>query len=360
MAVRRNMSGEKEKTGIIGLREKEIRALIEKLGYPPFHGTQVFNWIYHRFPGSFLEMTDLPKKLRYILNKNFTLNYFQYSDRIISRDGHTIKYKFPLSDSTGIESVTMKDRNGRISFCISSQCGCEVGCLYCTTGTMGLVRNLTSSEIVNQILCMTNQNGKPDSILFMGMGEPLLNYDNLLDAMALLKEIGYGVRRITISTCGIVKNIYRLANSGYNPRLAVSIGSAIEEKRKLLIPGIKTPLEELKEAIKYYRKKTGRRVTIEYTIIKEINDSEEDARALANFASETKSHVNIIRFNRSENKRFEAPTHKKIDRFKKILIHKGIEVSERYRRGNDISAACGQLIWNSNNSRNYNFKYNIT
>ena len=347
------------KTGIVGMSEKEIRDIVEKLGYPPFHGTQVFNWIYHRFPKSFFDMTDLPKKLRSILNERYIIDYFRYSEKIISRDGLTIKYRFPLSDSWGIESVAMKDRRGRLSFCVSSQCGCPIGCMYCTTGTMGFIRDLKKSEIINQILCMIIQHGKPDSILFMGMGEPLLNYENLIETIKLLKEMGFGERKITVSTCGIVKNIYKLANSGYRPRLAVSIGSAIEEKRKILIPKVKTSLEELKEALKFYREKTRRRITLEYTIIENINDTENDAKALAEFTAETKSHVNIIRFNRSCVKQFNPPPPKVINKFKNILISRGIEVSERYRRGEDISAACGQLIWDTANSKNYTMKLNL-
>ncbi|HEB30419.1 hypothetical protein LCGC14_1882600 [marine sediment metagenome] len=313
-------------------------------GYRNFHGIQLYKWIYNRFAENFDEMTDLPLSLRKLLNEEFVLDYFKPIKIVYSGDRSAVKYSFPI-DKTCIEAVVLSDRNGRTSFCISSQAGCPARCLFCATGRIGLIKNLTKEEIINEIYSLIKLHKIPDSILFMGMGEPLLNYTNVKKTIEMLHDAGIGFRKITVSTCGIVKKIHDLALSGLRPRLAVSLGSAIEEKRIKLIPISKyNDLKALKKAVIFYREKTKRRVSIEYTIIKDVNDTTKDAHALADFAKQAGTHVNVIRFNPVDGNDLCAPRAGKVNQFKTILKDRGIEVSERYRRGADIRAACGQLV----------------
>jgi 23S rRNA (adenine2503-C2)-methyltransferase len=332
-----------EKKNIVGSTAFELALYCREHGHRDFHGTQIFNWIYEKLADSFDQMTDIPLSLRSLLKEDFLLEYFRPLKTLCSADGTAVKYSF-LLDKNCIESVVLSDRNDRTSFCISSQAGCQAGCVFCATGRKGLIRNLTKSEIINEIYSLIKLHKRPDSILFMGMGEPLLNYSNVKKAIQLLHDAGIGYRKITVSTCGIVKRIKDLALSGLKPRLAVSIGSAIEEKREKLIPLSKNnDLKSLKKAIILYRDKTKRRVSIECTLIKDVNDNAKDAHALADFAKQTGAHVNVIRFNPVDGIDFYPPQAGTVNHFKRILQDRGIEVSERYRRGADIQAACGQL-----------------
>jgi len=332
------------KNNIIGITEDQLKQFCKDRDFKDFHGTQIFQWIYHRYAESFSDMTDIPTALRRDLEALFSIEYLKHYSRTVSRHGDTIKYGFVLKDGRKIESVALVDKNGRTSFCLSSQIGCSVGCVYCATGRIGLIRNLSSEEIVSQTLTLCRLHGKPQSILFMGMGEPLLNYNSVTRAIALLQSAGFGPRKITISTCGILKKIRALAQSGLNVRLAVSIGSAIEEKRSRLIPRSKADsLPGLRKALIFYRQHTKRRVSLEYTLIAGVNDTQEDAEALARFAMQTKSHVNLIRYNPVKSRGLAIPDNTSVRRFTGLLKGHGIEVSERYKRGQDISAACGQL-----------------
>ena len=330
---------------IIGLTIQELREYCKIKGSSQFHGNQIFNWIYAKAVNNFNEMTDLPKHLRKILESDYLLEHLKVAKRKAAKDLHTIKYGFILEDGKKIESVLLKDSNDRVTFCISTQVGCPVGCLYCATGKMGLKRNLTTGEIVNQVLTLSKLEQKPNNIVFMGMGEPLLNYDNVVKSINILNDMNIGHRKITLSTCGIIGGILNLAKTGLKPKLAVSLGSAIEKKRKMLIPYAKKyTIDKLLEAIIDYRRITKRRVSLEYTIIKGMNDSIDDAVALANFAKASNTHVNIIRYNPIAGVNLLKPDTDVVKKFKEILIKREIRVSERYRRGNEIKAACGQLI----------------
>jgi 23S rRNA (adenine2503-C2)-methyltransferase len=328
---------------IIGSTGQELQLYCREHGYRDFHGTQIFNWIYDKLVENFDLMTDIPLSLRNLLKEDFLFEYLKPQKTIRSADGTAVKYSFTF-DQTCIEAVVLSDRNDRTSFCVSSQSGCPAGCAFCATGRIGFKRNLTKNEIVNEVFSLIRLHTRPDSILFMGMGEPLLNYGNVIKAIRMLHDTGIGYRKITVSTCGIVKRIKDLAISGLRPRLAVSLGSAIEEKRKKLIPLSKNnDLKALANAINFYREKTKRRVSIEYTIIKEVNDTLKDAYALADYARKTEAHVNLIRFNPVDGIDLSPPHSVNVNNFKRILKDRGIEVSERYRRGADIKAACGQL-----------------
>ncbi len=349
----------------IGMSKAEITGYVLSRGFRAFHANQLFAWVYQRQIDDFSLMSDIPRKLRENLSTDFSLHYYTPCASSSSADGSTTKHVFMTDDRTGIEVVVLRAGNARTSFCISSQLGCAVGCSYCATGAAGYIRNLSAGEVVNQVLSLERLHGKPDSILYMGMGEPLLNYDAVLKSIGLLIDAGFSSRRITISTCGIVKRIYDLARSGLRPRLAVSIGSVFEKKRKTIVPlSSENSLSRLKQALQFYRETTKRRVTFEYTLMAGINDSEEDAVALARFARDVNAHVNIIRYNRTNHRearreiqeadlqlprlqkpRIQTPVSGQVAIFRQILSSSGVQVSERYRRGNDIAAACGQLVW---------------
>ena len=331
---------------MIGMNANELERLCVEVGHREFHGRQLFQWLYFKLTDSFAAMTDLPASLRTRLEQEFTIGFFTPAATRVSRREDAVKHAFTLKDGASIEAVVLFDSNRRASFCVSSQVGCAVGCSFCATGKMGLVRDLTAVEIVGEVLSLIKLHGRPDGILFMGMGEPLLNYENVARAIGFLGEIDIGARKITVSTCGIVAGIRRLADSGLKVRLALSMGSAIEEKRKDLIPAAgSNSLSELRRALVEYRQKTGRRVSIEFTLIEGLNDDADDADALARFAGSTHAHVNIIRLNKIEGMRFRSPATAQVDRFKELLVSRGITVTERYRKGADIQGACGQLLW---------------
>ena len=342
---------------IIGLKQETLRAYALQHGFPEFHGNQIFKWVYARQVDTFDLMTDLPNQLREQLKRDFTLTYFNASRVLHSRKKDTDKYFFPLGDDTGIEAVVLKDNDRRTTYCISCQIGCPVGCIYCATGTAGFIRNMQAVEIVTQLLSLMKKHGEPDSILFMGMGEPLLNLEEVKEAIGLFHEMDISPRRITVSTCGLIRGIHNLALSGLRPRLAVSLGSALEAKRKRLIPFARgNSLDQLRKALVFYREKTKRRITIEYTLLRGFNDSDEDARALISFARATRAHVNLIRYNpipqmpqhrenkKDPQKRLLPPRTERVQAFRQLLFDRNVQVTERYRRGSDINAACGQLL----------------
>jgi 23S rRNA (adenine2503-C2)-methyltransferase len=352
-----NASSPGPATLIIGLGKNELRAYVQKAGFPAFHGTQVFTWVYHRQADGFDLMTDIPLKLRSSLKRDFTLGYFTSSRTVRSREGDTVKYFYPLDGHRGIEAVVLRDDSNRLSFCLSCQIGCPVGCVYCATGKVGFVRNLSAGEIMTEVLTLMKGHGAPGSLLFMGMGEPLLNLVEVKKAISLCQEMGISSRRVTVSTCGIIKGIRDLAHSGLKPRLALSLGSAVEKTREELIPSARgSSLRELERVLVEYRVKTGRRITLEYTLLQGVNDSTGDAEALALFARSVRAHVNLIRYNplprqMAENsnylkggRRLLTPSSERVQWFRRILEKGGIQVTERYRRGGDINAACGQLM----------------
>ena len=329
---------------VIGTSEEELRRFCRENGFRDFHGSQVFHWVYGLGAERFDEMTDVPAALRTLLASSFVLSPLTLREQVESGTHDAVKYGFSLPDGLLIESVALLNPGARPSFCISSQVGCPVGCLFCATAGMGFQRNLTAGEIVGQAVALSKLHTAPRSILFMGMGEPLLNMENLTESLALFNDTGMSCKRITVSTCGVVPGIIRLADSGLRPRLAVSLGSADEEKRKTLIPlAARWSLDKLGRAISGYREKTKRRVSIEYTLIRGVNDSSSDARALARFARHHLCHVNLIRYNKVDTRDYLPPDTRTTGRFKSVLRESGIVVSERYRKGADIQAACGQL-----------------
>jgi len=327
---------------------KELVGFFASLNEPSYRASEVFRAIYKEKKENFKEFTTLSKELRNKLDEIFYILSFKVVSKKESKDGAT-KYVFELPDKRLIESVIIKNKNieGKTwnTACLSTQVGCSLGCLFCATGKMGLIRNLTAGEIVEQFLQL--ERIEPISnIVFMGMGEPLLNYEDTKKAIEILTDKNgraLGMRRITISTSGISENIVKLADEIGSIKIAVSLHSAIQEKRNYLMPGLKNePLKKLKEALNYYITKTGNTVTIEYLLLNKINDQKEDVDALVNFLKGLKFvKVNLIHYNKIPNVSFEES--KNEIAFQKELLKNGIRATLRLSKGTDVSAACGQL-----------------
>lgn len=324
----------------------EIEDIMKKLGASKFRAKQVYNWIYFKSANSFDEMTDLAVDFRNELKEKFTLSSILLKERQVSSDG-TMKFLFELQDNLLTEAVLMRfDNRSNLTACISTQVGCPMGCTFCATGKLGFKRNLTYQEIVQQIHLIQNNTGlKVTNIVFMGQGEPLLNLNNLLSAIEVFnKEYQIGARRMTVSTCGIIPQINKLAELDFQSTLAISLHASNHEMRKKIMPvENKYKIDCLIDTLKTYTNKTGRRVTIEYTLMKDINDSVEAAKELAILIDKLKCNVNLIIYNQNEYCEFEKPEKSNIMKFKYILEAIGKKVTIRLERGADIDAACGQL-----------------
>jgi 23S rRNA (adenine2503-C2)-methyltransferase len=300
---------------------------------------------------NFNEMTSLSLSLRDLLEQNFSLNAVKIHKAERSNDG-TIKYSLKLHDSKLVEGVLIPSKK-RLTACISSQVGCSLSCTFCATGTLKLERNLNYAEIYDQIFILNEEAllnfGKPlSNIVYMGMGEPLLNYENLLKSIELVSSkngLSMSPKRITVSTAGIAKMIKKLADDEVRFNLAISLHSSDDKKREEIMPINKSiNLEELKESIKYFFEKTGTRITYEYILFKDINDSLDDAHELVKFCKSTPCKVNLIEYNSVDNIPFQKASNNKTEKFINFLNEKNIIVNLRKSRGKDINAACGQLV----------------
>jgi len=311
---------------------------------PAFRAKQVFEWI-HKGITSFQEMTNLPQELRESL-KNVPVLSSEISQESVSDDG-TSKITLKLYDGKFIESVLLIDDNNRRTACLSSQAGCAMGCTFCKTATMGLLRNLSAGEIVEQFLHLQSKYGNISNIVFMGMGEPMANLEEVIKSVKILhdpKGQNIGLRKITISTSGITRKIRELANTELPVRLAVSLISADEKIREELMPVAgKEPLKQLKESLIYFQRTTKKRITLEYVLMAGINDSKEDAVKLRHFVNDLKVIVNIIPWNPVEGLSYQEPDEKTVDSFISMLEDLSIPVTKRYRKGRSVNGACGQL-----------------
>ena len=329
-------------TGLLPLEITETLGLSQK-----FRGTQIFKWIGNGAE-SFSQMTNLNLELRNQLEQTALLRSSSISNILKDPDG-TIKLQISLSDGNAVETVLLTDREGRKTACVSCQAGCAMKCAFCQTGTLGLARNLTAGEIVEEFLFLEKEAGTLDNIVFMGMGEPMQNLDGIRKAVEILcHKDGRALssKRITLSTCGIVKGIYEMADNGPNLRLAVSLTTANEELRKELMPVARTEannLENLKKAIKYYADKTGKRVTLEAALLGGKNTDRISAENLISFANGIDVNINLIPWNPVKNLPFTEPTREETNQFLKILENAGLNVTLRTRRGRKIGGACGQL-----------------
>lgn len=296
-------------------------------------------------------MTDIPAGLREKLKKTADIAPLALKEKIRSSDRGVAKYLFLTKEGFGIETVKIKDKNKdkeRTTLCVSSQAGCPFRCTFCATGLGGFKRDLSAGEILYQVLFFINEEKENiTNIVFMGMGEPLLNYNNVMKAIKTLNSkdaMNFGIRRITISTCGLPGQIRKLAREGLEVNLSVSLNAPNDTVRSKIMPvNRKFPIAELMSALKYYCQMTRRRVTFEYVLIKGVNDSIKDAKELSALLEGTLSHVNLIPFNRVKGPAFEGSTKERIKLFREMLANKGVNATIRNSRGSDIRAACGQL-----------------
>jgi len=344
---KRKMSG--KKLNLKGLSLKELEVFLSQLGQKEYKSRQLFKWIYNQGLTDFGQMSNLSKKLRSELKDVACIRSLIEVRSARSEDESTEKFLFQLEDKEKIESVIIKDKT-RVTLCISTQVGCPLGCLFCATGKMGFKRNLTSGEILDQIISM-KRCLKPEeritNVVIMGMGEPMLNYDNTSKAISIMKsELGLGLasRKITLSTAGIVPKIYQLAEEGFKVKLAISLNAANDNLRSYLIPvNKKYPIKKLLEAARYYADKTDQRMTFEYLLIKDINDSKKDALDLSKIVRGISCKINLIPYNRVPDLPFEKPDEETVKTFRDTLYPRCPAVTLRRSKGEDIQAACGQL-----------------
>ena len=327
----------------------ELGTYFESIGDKKFRATQIFEWLYRFRVDSFDKMTNVPKKALATLNENFEINELKIIRLQKSSDG-TRKYLFELSDGKLVETVLMRHNYGN-SICVSTQVGCNMGCAFCASGELGKVRNLELSEMVLQVLLVQKdldvENERISNIVVMGTGEPFDNYDNLLRFLSVVnypKGLEIGARHITVSTCGIVPKIKEFANFPLQINLAISLHASNDTIRSEIMKiNRKYKIAEIIEAVKEYLSVTNRRVTFEYILIKDINDSLSHAEELARLLKDTLCYVNLIPYNEVITKPFKQTSHEHAEKFFSVLRKRGINATLRMEHGADIDAACGQL-----------------
>ena len=336
------------KTDVKSLSRDALLEWLDRHQVRAFRADQILKWLYLRLAGSFNEMTDLRKDFRGLLSESFYISRMPV-DRVLTAEDGTRKFLFRLEDGQTVESVLIPEKN-HFTLCVSSQVGCAQGCRFCVTGQTGWVRNLTSAEIVGQVWEIRKLMPQPEqltNLVFMGMGEPLANYHHLTAALHILTDchwgMKFGTRRVTVSTAGVVP---RIADLGRDSRvnLAVSLNAVDDDARSRLMPiNRKYPLADLIEACRRHPLPKGRKVTIEYILFRDVNDSDEHARKLARLLAPVKAKINLIPFNAYPQSAFQRPAEKRIQAFQGILVDKYYTCVVRYSKGLDIMAACGQL-----------------
>jgi 23S rRNA (adenine2503-C2)-methyltransferase len=335
-------------TDLKNLSLEELESFIAGLGKERYRARQIMKWLYGRRASSFDEMTDLAKELRAELGRTARISSLELLARELSRDG-TRKYLFGLEDGTQVESVLIPDED-RLTLCISTQAGCAMGCRFCLTGNGGFARDLTSGEILGQILGVAKELGADERIsncVLMGMGEPLANYERVQKALEVItSDLGLGLsrRRVTLSTVGLIPQMQRLFVERVPCRLAVSLNASTQKVRQYLMPiSKKYPLDALLAACRTLPLPPRERITFEYVLIEGINDSETDATVLAQILRGIRCKVNLIPLNECPGIAFRQPRERAVERFQKVLMEAGYLTIRRESRGGDISAACGQL-----------------
>ena len=336
-----------DKKDIRSLSFGELKNEIEELGEKSFRAKQIYEWLHVKLVESFDEMSNLSKAFRDVLEEHFWIPQITVLERQISKIDGTNKFLFELEDGNVIESVLMKYKHGN-SVCISSQVGCRMGCKFCASTIGGLERNLRPSEMLGEIYQIQKITGeRVSNIVVMGTGEPLDNYDNFVKFVRLLSDergLNLSQRNITISTCGIVPNMKRLAEEELQITLALSLHGATQEKREVLMPiAKKYQLDDVLAACDYYFEKTGRRITFEYSLVHGVNDKDEDAGELITILKNRNCHLNLIPVNPIKERNFQKPSRKSAENFKNKLEKSGINVTIRREMGSDIDGACGQL-----------------
>ena len=336
-----------EKVDVKSLNLKELEEFLLSLGEKKFRAKQIYEWMHIHHVTSFDEMTNLSKNLRETLKEKADLIVLEEELVQISKIDGTRKYLFALADGNMIESVLMKYKHGN-SVCVSSQVGCRMGCRFCASTLDGLVRNLTPSEILEQIYRIQESIGERISnVVVMGSGEPMDNYDNIVKFIELLTDehgLHISQRNLTVSTCGLVPRMKQLADLKLQITLALSLHASSQEKRKELMPVANSyELSEVLDACRYYFDKTGRRITFEYSLVGGVNDTDEDAERLAKLVSGMNCHINLIPVNPIKERDYVQSNHEEILKFKNKLEKNGINVTIRREMGRDIDGACGQL-----------------
>lgn len=326
----------------------ELRDLMKEWGYPPYRAAQILDWVYQRKMDSFEKMANIPQALRQKLQSGLVLSPLRPVKKVPSGMDETVKYLFEDAEKRTLESVLLPyDEHNTI--CVSTQAGCPVKCAFCASGMTTLEKNLSAGEIVAQILLILRDAKLPriQNVVFMGMGEPFLNYENVMRAVEILNApwgLGISARKITISTAGIVPGIKQLAKEPKQVRLSISVHAAENDMRTKLMPiNKKYPLKELLEAVKEYVEATGRRVGIEYTLIDGMNDKPEHAQQLITMVRGIAHSVNLIPLNLVDEFPHKPPALPKQKVFQKILMDQGIKATLRREKGDDVNAACGQL-----------------
>ena len=336
-----------DKKDIKSLTFSEMKKEMESIEEKAFRAKQIYEWLHVKLADSFDEMTNLSKALREKLEATYEIPTVKMLERQVSKMDGTNKFLFQLQDGHVVESVLMKYKHGN-SVCISSQVGCRMGCRFCASTIGGLERNLRTSEMLGQIYQIQKISGeRVSNIVVMGTGEPMDNYDNFVKFVRMLSDehgLNISQRNITVSTCGIVPNMKKLAGEQFQITLALSLHGSNQEKRKTLMPiANKYELSEVLEACDYYFEKTGRRITFEYSLVHGVNDTEEDANELITILKYRNCHLNLIPVNPIKERNFEKPSKKSAENFKNKLEKSGINVTIRREMGSDIDGACGQL-----------------
>ncbi|MGY0393408.1 23S rRNA (adenine(2503)-C(2))-methyltransferase RlmN [Bizionia sp. KMM 8389] len=339
-----------EKKDIRALTKEQLRDFFKNEGDKAFRGNQVYEWLWSKSAHTFSDMTNLSKETRAMLEANFVINHIEVDDMQKSNDG-TIKNAVKLHDGLIVESVLIPTKT-RTTACVSSQVGCSLDCKFCATARLKRMRNLNPDEIYDQVVAIDNEsrlyhNRPLSNIVFMGMGEPLMNYKNVLKAIDKITSpegLGMSPKRIVVSTSGVPKMIRKMADEEVKFKLAVSLHSAIDEVRTSIMPFNATfPLKDLREALEYWYAKTKNRITYEYVVWKDINDKQKDVEALIDFCKFAPSKVNLIEYNPIDDGIFQQAQESAIDMYVRLLEKNNITVTVRRSRGKDIDAACGQL-----------------
>ena len=325
---------------------EDLKEELKEIGEKPFRAEQIYKWIYEEEINDFDKMTNLSLSLREKLKELYEIKEFNILKNQVASDG-TRKYLFDVLDGNAIETVLMQYHHG-YSICVSSQVGCKMGCKFCASTGIPFGRNLTSGEIVEQIMAVQRDTGiRISNVVFMGIGEPLDNYDNVVKAIHIInhpKGLNIGARHISVSTSGLVPKIYKLAEENIQCTLSISLHATTNEQRNSMMPVNKTyPIEELLQACRDYIEKTHRRISFEYALAKENNDNLEDAKRLVKLLKGMLCHVNLIPINKIENGQYTKSTNENIMKFRDYLNDHGIVATIRRELGSDIDAACGQL-----------------
>ena len=338
---------QEQKTDIKSLTLEELQKAMQEMGEKPFRAKQLYEWMHGKLAEGYEEMTNIPASLKEKCRQNFSYTALQKVQMQESKIDGTRKYLFALEDGNVVESVFMRYKHGN-SVCISSQVGCRMGCRFCASTLDGLERCLKPSEMLDQIYAITRDTGeRVSNVVVMGTGEPMDNYDNLLRFITLLTDengLNISQRNLTVSTCGIVPKMRELAGEHLQITLALSLHATTDEKRRKLMPiANRYSLKELMEACSYYFEETGRRLTFEYSLVKDVNDTQEDAKELITLVHGMNCHVNLIPVNPIKERDYVQSDRKSVERFKHMLEQGGITATVRREMGRDIDGACGQL-----------------